>query len=351
MTPSENRGGPIRQRRATISTRGLPTRDAFAYWQDQICARFVRLTAQSIGDGPFHGRIDHVSCGELELSKVAATSQIVRRTRTHIRQDDDEYLLASVLLDGCGRIEQDGRIAELHPGAMAFYDSTRPYELRSDKPCIHLVVKVPKRHVLDGDTRTLTARTLGADSPGMVVSTFFSSLHKASENSAVDIGIFFPHAIGLLAAAASFAAPDNSDTNAFAQTALATQQLTDYLHRHFADPRLDAPTVARACNMSRRSLYRCAGEEGIAGQLRKIRLEHAKDLLTRVSDQSISSIAIACGFPSESGFYRAFRNATGLTPGDYRRATTANSTLAPSVSNFGTPRHNEIQPVEHHVSS
>lgn len=33
---------------------------------------------------------------------------------------------ASIQTAACGRLEQDRRIAELTPGSMAFYDSTRP---------------------------------------------------------------------------------------------------------------------------------------------------------------------------------------------------------------------------------
>lgn len=321
---------------ATLSTADVPAGDAFAYWQDQICARFVRLTAQRLDDGPFHGHIDHVSLGALDLSLVAASGQIVRRTRALIGGDDGEYLLASVLLDGAGRIEQDGRVAELHPGAMAFYDSTRPYTLRSDRACRHLVVKVPKRRLLGDDTRGLTARTLGAGSPGGVVSAFLRSLFAGSRHGAADMALLGPHAIGLLSAAAAFAARDEAPADA--QEAFARQRVHEVLHLHFADPRLDASAVARACNMSRRSLYRLAGAEGIAGRLRQIRIEHAKVLLARDTDRPISSIAMDCGFDSESGFYRAFRTATGSTPGDYRREITADR-LASGVSNVGTPGH------------
>lgn len=51
--------------------------------------------------------------------------------------------------------------------------------------------------------------------------------------------------------------------------------------------------------------------------LARLRLERAKALL--LSDTPMSEVAAACVFGSESNFIRAFRRATGTTPGAYRR--------------------------------
>src|SRR5262245_880269 len=132
---------------AALSTVDVPAGDAFAYWRELICATFVRLTAEPVGENPFRGGIEHVPCGNVELTTVVANSQVVRRTRALIDRDNEEYLLASIGLDGHFRVEQDGRVAELTAGAMVFYDSTRPYSLRSDEPCSQLVVQVPMREL------------------------------------------------------------------------------------------------------------------------------------------------------------------------------------------------------------
>jgi AraC family transcriptional regulator len=51
------------------------------------------------------------------------------------------------------------------------------------------------------------------------------------------------------------------------------------------------------------------------------RLERAKELLTR-ADQALLDIAIALNFSSQANFTRAFRQSTGMTPGQYRRNST-----------------------------
>ena len=49
------------------------------------------------------------------------------------------------------------------------------------------------------------------------------------------------------------------------------------------------------------------------------RLERAKVLLTR-GDRSLIDIALTLSFSCQANFTRAFRQATGLTPGEYRRS-------------------------------
>jgi AraC-like DNA-binding protein len=304
---------------AELSTSVVSTGEAFAYWREMICATFVRLAAEPVDDsGRFNGRIEHVPVGELELSGVLAGSQHVRRTRSLIAQGNEEYLLASIQRNGTGRVEQDGRTAVLSPGDIAFYDSTRPYTLHFDSPFHQLVVQLPKRELLLRDTRPLTARVLRRGTPGGAVSAFFTSLFDATRTGGEQSAVLLPHAIGLLSAAAASAA--GTEPGPAASAALARERVLDFLRRNLADPTLDADAVATACHVSRRTLYRILGPEGVATRLRRMRIEQAQAMLLREPGRPVASVGFACGFDSESGFHRAFRTAAGLSPGDYRKA-------------------------------
>lgn len=316
---------------AMLTTDAVPARDAFAYWREMICATFVRLAAEPLsadpraaasrGAGPraarrFAGRIEHRAVGDLELSTVAADAQHVRRTSRLAASDHDEYILASIQLVGQGHVEQDGRVAVLKPGDMALYDSTRPYDLHFDAPFQQLVVQVARRELAVGDTRGLTARSLGPGTPGAAISAFFRALSETTA-AAPDSGtVLSPHAVSLISAAAAYAGRREADGRA--ASALARERVLDFLRANLADSFLDADTVAHACHMSRRTLYRIVGAEGVACQLRRLRLERARYLLLLHPDRPVSAIAVACGFASESGFHRAFRSATGRTPAAYR---------------------------------
>jgi len=251
---------------------------------------------------------------------VRADSQHVRRTRPLIGRSTEEYLLASIQLGGRGRVEQDGRAAELAEGDMAFYDSTRPYTLHFDDPFEQLVVQVPKARLALHDTRNLTARALDKSGPAGPVPSFLTSLARTLGDHRSDAAVLLPHAIGLVTAAASLA--DRTAVDARGAHALAREQVLRFLHQHASDPHLDAEQVAAACRMSRRTLYRVLGTEGVAQRLRRIRVERARAMLLDAPHRPVAAIAAACGFDSESGFHRAFRAATGMAPGEYRRLGT-----------------------------
>lgn len=251
---------------AELSTAGVPSRDAFAFWREMICATFVRLAADPVRGEAFEGRIEHVPVGNLELSTVEAGSQHVRRTRSFIAASDEEYLLASIQLRGRGRVEQDDRVAELAAGDMAFYDSTRPYTLHFEDRFAQLVVQLPKADLALGDTRRLTARRLGAGDPGAVVSTFFTSLAGTARQAPPAAAVLLPHAVGLLSAAASYAGRAGPTEDA--REALARERVVAFLGRNLGDPRLDVDAVASACGVSRRTLYRIVGNDGVATRLR-----------------------------------------------------------------------------------
>jgi AraC-like DNA-binding protein len=80
-----------------------------------------------------------------------------------------------------------------------------------------------------------------------------------------------------------------------------------------------ADAVARALNMSVRTLHRQLQDEGASLQALKdrVRQEQAEHLLQRTA-RPIKQVAMAVGFASEKSFARAFRQWTGDSPSDFR---------------------------------
>jgi transcriptional regulator GlxA family with amidase domain len=62
------------------------------------------------------------------------------------------------------------------------------------------------------------------------------------------------------------------------------------------------------------------------------RIEHSQKLLVGAPARAVSSVAFASGFVSLATFYRLFRAASGMAPGDFREtaadAVTAAQTAA-----------------------
>jgi transcriptional regulator GlxA family with amidase domain len=131
------------------------------------------------------------------------------------------------------------------------------------------------------------------------------------------------HGRGLMASALMISSGHVPQENA--ASSLSRQRVHAFLRAQHGDPALTVDDVARACLISRRTLYRLfeGTHGGIGRLLREIRVEHAQALLRTDTSRPLDAIALACGFAGERQFYRAFRQATGLTPGEFRAAGTA----------------------------
>ncbi|MDB5874817.1 MAG: AraC family transcriptional regulator [Ramlibacter sp.] len=102
---------------------------------------------------------------------------------------------------------------------------------------------------------------------------------------------------------------------------LLVQQVRQALTAHPAQAH-SAEGIAGLLHTSSRTLHRQLKEEGASLQQLKdeVRCERAKDLLYR-SSKPVKQVAAAAGFRNEKSFLRAFRQWTGLSPAEFRKAS------------------------------
>lgn len=97
--------------------------------------------------------------------------------------------------------------------------------------------------------------------------------------------------------------------------------LIKYMRSNFGY-RLTLEFLAAHVHLSREYLSRYFKKytgKTISEFLLEIRISRAKELL-RSSSHSVSDIAAYCGYPSVSNFQKAFKKATGVSPGAYRNS-------------------------------
>jgi AraC-like DNA-binding protein len=99
-----------------------------------------------------------------------------------------------------------------------------------------------------------------------------------------------------------------------------------------SDPNLSPTSVAVRLGISIRHLHALFERTAMSFSqtLAAMRIEHSRKLLVEAPERAISSIAFASGFDSLATFYRVFRAASGMAPGDFREtaAGTATADLA-----------------------
>ncbi|WP_136518650.1 AraC family transcriptional regulator [Cellulomonas telluris] len=115
--------------------------------------------------------------------------------------------------------------------------------------------------------------------------------------------------------------------------AVPLERVREVLLRRYTDPTLDAGAVARELRVSRRYLFTLfdGSPETFASMLRTIRLDHAAEVLgADGAGVTVRRVARESGFAGPAQLSRAFRERFGVTPTEFRRATTGARTPAAS---------------------
>ena len=101
----------------------------------------------------------------------------------------------------------------------------------------------------------------------------------------------------------------------------------DFISRNL-DRDLSLQDIARAASFSKfhfHRIFKAVVGETVAGFTRRLRLERAANHLVANSRDTITKIAMDCGFSSSQNFATAFRQHFGLTPTAYRKSKKGNT--------------------------
>lgn len=314
----------------TVSTDNVEPSQRLAFWTDMVCNTYVQLDCDAAaGRSGIEGHIDADALATLQLSRVTATPQVVRRTAAKIARATEDYFLVSIQTQGEGTIVQDGRAARLAPGDFALYDSTRPYELHFEAPFQQYVLRLPGptlRTTLR-DTQSLTASTVsGQRGAGHLMIGMIQTL-------AADIGTLAPESAAavaesvtqiLIAGLAGLPAARQQPVSHL--TAYHREQIRACARARLRDPALSVASIAAQLQLSPSTLHRAwAGEAcSIAEWIWSQRLDAARrDLCDPgLGARSVSDIAFSWGFNDAAHFSRAFRARFGCSARELRAGKT-----------------------------
>jgi AraC-like DNA-binding protein len=310
----------------TLSTESVAPDQRLAYWTDLVCDTYVQLDCEAAGGRrSIDGDIRADELASLRLSKVTATPQLVRRTAAKIARASEDYFLVSIQTRGAGVISQDDREARLAPGDFALYDSTRPYELRFDKPFQQYVLQLPGpvlRTALH-DTTTLTASTVsGQRGAGHLMIGMIRTLAADIDTLAPASAHAVAESVTQILIAGLSALPAARRASVSQLTAYHRAQIKACVRARLRDPALGVASLAAELRVSPSTLHRawsgeaCSLSEWIWVQ----RLEAARQDLCdpNQSARSVSEIAFSWGFNDAAHFSRAFRGRFGSSARELR---------------------------------
>ncbi len=312
----------------SFSTDDLRPQDRFDYWCEMRARNLfgVTISLKPHERQNFQGRFSAISTGGAILSKMQASPYEVSRTIADISRASSDSLCIYQQTGGASWFDsKDGGEFVVSADEIAISHSDLPYLTRPTTA--HgfdlRVLKIPftGREEVVRRARGLAPSLLRGD-PRLktVISASFAALIA---NSAKNPEANFDLAVGHLAQLALLArdrvrpgSPESRAALRFGFLQAARDILTRDLHR----PSLTPATVAIELGISLRQVHVLFEPTGLtfARTLTTMRLEKARRLLETMPSRPTTDTAYACGFDSIATFYRVFRAAFGMTPGDVR---------------------------------
>lgn len=307
----------------SFTTDDAPSHRKLAMWQDIVCDVFVELDCRS-ETGDFRGAINRAMLGPIACSEVDSGAQRVTRTASRIARSSQDFILVALGGRGHGGIRQDDREIDLRAGELAFYDTTRPYELSFDGAFTQTIYQIPRASLVSriAGSDALTATVFDRQRPlARLAVDFLGALATAVDRVDADTADrLADQALDLLAMAlgerlARTPAPST-------HRAALLYRIKAHMKSHLADPELSLGATAAALGISPRYINRLLAEEQTSFQrlLLELRLARcARELGAPAhAHRQIGEIAFAWGFSDLSHFGRAFRARYGLSPRDWR---------------------------------
>ncbi|HWN36441.1 MAG TPA: helix-turn-helix domain-containing protein [Pseudonocardia sp.] len=310
-----------------LSTAQVDARDRLAYWTDAVCDAYVQLDCQvpPSAEG-VDGEIRINTLATLELSRVIASAQRVRRTPSLIARAAEDYFLVSIQIAGVGVVRQDDREAVLQPGDFALYDSTRPYELEfaADFQQYVLMLPRPALHPAPRRTETLTARPVqGSRGAGhltiQMIRTLGETLDELEPASAAAVAQSVEHIV-----LAGLSTLDGAEPPPEPEQAARREQVKACARARLHDPGLTMATLAAALHTSVSTLHRAFADEPYtlsewiwAQRLDGVRADLCNPALRT---RTLTELAFSWGFVDASHFSRAFKARFGCSPRELRSA-------------------------------
>lgn len=301
----------------SLTTSDKKPSERLEFWQEIVCKKYVSASAETeVLDDEFAGSLTSGELGPLVVAELDAPLHFWSRKPRHVRNDDQDVFIVSLIQQGAGELTQRGRSARLGPGDLVIYDSgatfdyalrartqlvkipRRLLELKLDRPNDFLALKIDRSNPLSPILGDLLTRCLDID----LSRDLGPWIAKRLSNAIVD----------LLASICDL----ERDTLPETQVSAPLERVMRFARAHLDDPELAPEGLAAAGAISIRTLNRLFGTIGTT-PMRWVwsqRLEASRVSLSQGEVRSVTDAAFAHGFSELGHFSRSFKRTFGISP-------------------------------------
>lgn len=301
---------------------------AFHQWSDDLARAFVRLEPKVPDEtAPFRGRIETAPVGDIQVSRVTASSHKVKRLAEHIRSDGRDVCFINLQIVGTGRTRQNDHVFVSSPFDIAVVDTTEEFEISHQTDFQLFSVEVPRAHVppaLLAAGGCSAGRSAGHRELANALFSYASLALLSGQRTLMPTSLISDHIRALLGC---FSSLNEIEEERSEQRGAKLSAMLSYLDRHLVDECLSAETMAQAFDVTPRYVHKLFSATGktVSEHLCEMRILRAKSLLAHAAglNLSITELAFTVGFRDISYFNRRFKQLTELTPSEFRQQVKA----------------------------
>ncbi|MFB9268886.1 AraC family transcriptional regulator [Bradyrhizobium erythrophlei] len=316
----------------TFSTDDLRPQDRFDHWCEvrgkTLFGVTIELERNKRAD--FDGRFSATAVGDAVLAEMKASSYRVSRTTADIARvpSNSMHLAWQVRGPGHMNIGRD-RIQFVREGDLVFGSTNLPFASTPERAdgfhFFSLKIPVSNDLVLGARIDDVAPVALPRDG-GLtrLVGAMFRAMTRQPEQAGQFAGDV-THMVRLALLARGRLRPRQHEVRA-AMRAGFLHAASEIVARDLHRPELSPSAVAAELGISLRQLHMLYEPTGLsfARTLTAARLARVRRMLRATPQRAIDEVAFACGFDSIATFYRVFRTAYGMTPGDARLVPAVN---------------------------
>lgn len=289
-------------------------------WQDVLSATHLPWTVSVPDASGFRASVRRWWIDDLALVDCECGPCSGTRQRRQLADTDGEFVVVLITRAGRETVHQGDAVAELEPGDVVAWDSTKPARFAVWEPLAKRSLLIP-RAALDevGGRRWMTGgvRLDGRSPATRLLTTYLDTLSRALPElppSAVAAARNATLELFIGALRTDGAVPSTSTARPALRAAM-----DRFIEQHLLDDAVTPTAIATAHGVSIRTVNRIFNATGqtVGEVVRVRRLARARDDLVE-TDRPISVIAHRWGFSDTSHFSRTFKARYGSSPSDYR---------------------------------
>jgi AraC-like DNA-binding protein len=306
---------------AMHNTENVRPGDGFDHWHQITCRNYSLSECQRIPDHRFSACLTSQRFGPLAVSDgYSLSSDLIRldRRSEDIRKDPRDHFMLYLVLRGEVGLTQDGREIRARSRDLFLYDQTQPFSLSFHPPYRAILMNIPRPLLVSRipKARQLTARRVAGNSKlggltGMIVRQIVQFGETQDGDVTDRLGT---SALDIIATTLEAELTGSSGSAGGRDRLLA--QVKRYMIAHLDEKELNIDTIAKAQNVSPRTLNRLFAADGTTPirWLWQQRLQASYAALAEGYVRHVTDAAASFGFTDMSHFSRAFKKAFGKSP-------------------------------------